>query len=83
MEQKSIKKLLENLAFFWDDLETTFSRSWDDFEGKNLSQIRGLRLTFSTSWRKCEKSVLEGPSIVLLYFPSWSHRFSGPKLIFF
>ena len=41
MEQKSIKKLPENYIFFWHDLETTFSRSWDDFGGKNLPKIRG------------------------------------------
>ena len=68
MEQKSIKKLSENCIFFCHDLETTFSRSWDDFGSKNLSKIRGLRVTFSTSWRKCEKSVLERPSIGFAIF---------------
>ena len=68
MEQKSIKKRPENFTCFWRDLETTFSRSWDDFGGKNLSKIRGLRVTFSTSWRKCEKSVLEGLSIAFAIF---------------
>ena len=43
------KNYLIFFTFFWHDRETTFSRSWDDFERKNLSQIGGLRLTFSTS----------------------------------
>ena len=62
MEQKSIKNLMKNQPDFCNDFESTFSRSWVDFGSKNLSKMRGLRVTFSTLLRICEKCDLEQPS---------------------
>ena len=66
MDPKSNKNLLENRLDFCNDFETTFSRYWVDFGSKNLSKMRGLKVTFSTTLRICEKCDLERPS----------HRFS-------
>ena len=46
MEPKSIKKLITNWFYFTKDFEATFSLSWIDFGRKNLSKMRGLRITF-------------------------------------
>ena len=62
MEPKSIKKLMKNQHDFCSDFESTFFRSWVDFGSKNLSKMRGLRVTFSTLLRICEKCDLEQPS---------------------
>ena len=62
MEPKSIKNLMKNRLDFCNDFESTFSRSWVDFGSKNLSKMRGLRVTFSTLLRICEKCDLEQPS---------------------
>ena len=62
MEPKSKKNLLKNRLDFCNNFETTFSRSWIDFWSKNLSKMRGLRLTFSTLLGICEKCDLEQPS---------------------
>ena len=62
MEQKSNKNLIKNRLDFCNDFETTFSRSWVDFGSNNLSKMRGLRVTFSTSLRICEKYDFEQPS---------------------
>ena len=62
MEPKSMKNLLGNRPDFYIDFETTFSWSWHDFGSKNLSQIRGLRVTFSILLRICEKCDLEQSS---------------------
>ena len=62
MEPKSRKNLIKNQLDFCYDFESTFSRSWVDFGSKNLSKIRGLRATFSTLLRICEKCDLEQSS---------------------
>ena len=62
MEPKSIKNLMKNRLDFCNDFESTFSRSWVDFGAKNLSKMRGLRVTFSTLLRICEKCDFEQPS---------------------
>ena len=62
MEPKSIKNLIKNRLDFRNDFETTFLRSWVDFGSKNLSKMRGLRVTFSTLLRICEKCDFEQPS---------------------
>ena len=68
MEPKSIKNLIKNRLDFCNDFESTFSRSWVDFGSKNLSKMRGLRVTFSTLLRICEKCDFEQPSIVFAIF---------------
>ena len=79
MEPKSIK----NRANFCDDFETTFSRSWVDFRSKNLSKMRGLRVTFSTLLRICEKCDLERPSHhFAICFGFWRVGFRCSKLYF-
>ena len=49
MEPKSIENVMKNNIDFYNDFETTFSRFGDDFGSKNLSEMRGSRVTFSTS----------------------------------
>ena len=62
MEPKSIKNLIKNRVDFCNDFEFLFFRSWVDFGSKNLSKMRGLGVTFSTSLRVCEKCDFEQPS---------------------
>ena len=62
MEPKSIKDLINNRVVFCNDFEFLFFRSWVDFGSKNLSKMRGLGVTFSTSLRVCEKCDFEQPS---------------------
>ena len=62
MEPKSIKNLMKNQPEFCNDFEGTFFRSWVDFGSKNLSKMEGLRVTFSTLLRICEKCDFEQPS---------------------
>ena len=38
--------MIENRLDCGNDFETTFSRYWVDFGSKNLSKMRGLRVTF-------------------------------------
>ena len=71
MEPKSTKKLMKNQPDFCNDFERTFFRSWVDFGSKNVSKMRGLRVTFSTLLRICEKCDLEQPShrvAIFFYF---------------
>ena len=68
MELKSIKNLIKNGMNFESDFETTFSRSWAEVGAKNLSEMRGLRVIFSTSLRRCEKYDFEQPSNVFPMF---------------
>ena len=51
--------LMKNQPDFYNDFESTFSRSWVDFGSKNLSKMKGLRATFSTLLRICEKCDFE------------------------
>ena len=62
MEPKSTKNLMKNQLDFYNEFESTFSRSWADSGSKNLSKMRVLRVTFSTLLRICEKCDLEQPS---------------------
>ena len=62
MESKSIKNLIKNLPDLCNDFESIFSRSWVDFGSNNLSKMRGLRVTFSSLLRTCEKGDFEQPS---------------------
>ena len=62
MEPKSMKNLIKNLLDLCNDFEITFSRSWVGFGSENISKMRGLRVTFSTLLRICEKCDLEQPS---------------------
>ena len=62
MEPKSIENVMKNNIDFYNDFEITFSRFGDDFGSKNLSEMRGSRVTFSTSWRIYEKCDFEQPS---------------------
>ena len=62
MEPKVIKNLIENQLDFCNDFKTIFSRYLVDFGSKNLSKMEGLRVTFSTLLRICEKCDFEQPS---------------------
>ena len=62
MEPKSIKNLMKICFDFCCDFEIVFSRSWIDFGSKNLSKMRGRRVTFSTKLRIYEKCDFEQPS---------------------
>ena len=62
MEPKSIKHLIKNRVDFCNDFEFLFFRSGVDFGSKNLSKMKGLGVTFSTSLRVCEKCDFEQPS---------------------
>ena len=66
MEQKSIRNLIKNRSDFYHDFESTCSRSWNDFDSENLTKIMGIRVTFPTLLRICEKCDLE----------QLSHRFA-------
>ena len=68
MEPKSIKNLMKNRLDFCNDFESTFSRSWVDFGSKNLSKMRGLRVTFSTLLRICERCDFEQHSYCFALF---------------
>ena len=84
MEPKSIKNLMKNRLDFCNDFESTFSRSWVDFGAKNLSKMRGLRVTFSTLLRICEKCDFEQPSYgFALFFDFRRVDFSTLKGVFF
>ena len=62
MGPKSVQNLMKNHIDFYNDFETTFSGFLDDVGSKNLSKMRGRRVTFSTSLRICEKCDFEQPS---------------------
>ena len=68
MEPKWIKNLVKNRIDFCNDFEFLFFPSWVDLGSKNLSQMRGLGVTFSTSLRVCEKCDFEQSLMVLLHF---------------
>ena len=68
MGPKSIKNLIEIRLDFCNDLECPFFRSGIDFGSRNLSKMRDLRVTFSTSLRICEKCDFEQHSNGLAIF---------------
>ena len=75
MEPKLVKNLIKFRVDFCNVFEYPFSRSWIDFGSKNLSKMRGLGVTFSTSLRICEKCDFEQPSYGFAIFFStlgWS-----------
>ena len=80
MGPTSIKNQGKNQIDFHNDLETSFSRFWDDFCSK-----KGHSVTFSTSWQIYEKSDFEqhsnGFSIFFDFgsvdFRLWMVYFSG------
>ena len=83
MEAKSNKKLIKNRFDFCNDFENTFSRSWVVFGSKNLSKMRGLRVTFSTLLRICEKYDFKQPSYgFAIFFDFWRDGFRCSKLYF-
>ena len=57
MELKSIKNLIKNRMNFKSEVCA-----------KNLSEMRGLRVIFSTSLRRCEKYDFEQPSNMFAMF---------------
>ena len=72
MEPKSIKNLIKIRVDFCNDFEFLFFRSWVDLSSKNLSKMRGLGVTFSTSLRVCEKCDFEQPSYgFAIFFDFW------------
>ena len=62
MKLKAIKNLMKICFVFWCDSKVVFSRSWMDFGVKNLSKMRGRRVTLSTRLRIYEKCDFEPPS---------------------
>ena len=62
MDQKSVQNRIKNYIIFHIEFITTFSRYFVDFGSKNLSKMEGLRVTFSTLLRICEKCDFEQPS---------------------
>ena len=83
MEPKSIKNLIKNRLDFCNDFESTFSGSWIDFESKNLSKMRGLRVTFSTLLRIGEKCDFEQPSNGFAIFFDFRRVDFRPEKVYF
>ena len=83
MEPKSIKNLIKNRLDFCKDFGTTFSWCWVDFGSKKLFKMRGLRVTFSTWLRICEKCDFEQPSNgFAIFFDFGSNDFLPQRLYF-
>ena len=84
MEPKSVKNLIKIRLDFCNDFESTFSRSWVGFGSKNLSKMRGLRVTFSSLLRICEKCDFEQTLLwFCCIFRLSEGRFSILKGVFF
>ena len=83
MDAKSLKNLLKNRLDFCNDFESTFSGSWIDFESKNLSKMRGLRVTFSTLLRIGEKCDFEQPSNGFAIFFDFRRVDFRPEKVYF
>ena len=83
MEPKSIKNLMKNRLDFCNDFESTFSGSWVDFCSKNLSKMRGFRVTFLTLLRICEKHDFKQPSIVFAIFFHFGSVDFRPEKVYF
>ena len=80
---KSIKNLIKIRLDFCNDFECPFFRSWVDFGSKNLSKMRGLGVTFSTSLRICEKCDFEQPSYGFAIFFDFRRVDFRPQKVYF
>ena len=78
-----MKNLIKNRMNFKSDFETTFSRYWAEVGVKNLSEMRGLRVIFSTSLRRCEKYDFGQPSYVFLMFFDFEGLDLGAEMVYF
>ena len=78
-----MKNLIKNRMNFKSDFETTFSRSWAEVGAKNLSEMRGLMVIFSTSLRRCEKYDFEQPSNVFPMFFDFEGLDFGAERVYF
>ena len=83
MEPKSIKNLIKNRVDFCNDFECLFFRSWVDFGSKNLSKMRCLGVTFSTSLRVYEKCDFEQPSNGFAMFFDFKRVDFRPQKLYF
>ena len=83
MEPKSHKNLIKIRLDFCNDFECPFFRSWVDFGSKNLSKMKGLGVTFSTSLRVCEKCDFEQPSYGFAIFFDFKRVDFRPQKIYF
>ena len=83
MKPKSVKNLIEIRLDFCNDFECLFFRSWLDFGSKNLSNMRGLGVTFSTSLRICEKCDFEQPSYGFAIFFDFRRVDFRPQKVYF
>ncbi len=78
-----MKNLSKNRMNFKSDFETTFSRSWAEVGAKNLSEMSGLRVIFSTSLRRCEKYDFGQPSYVFHMFFDFEGLDFGAESVYF
>ena len=78
-----MENLIKNRLDFCNGFESTFSRSWVDFDSKNLSKMRGLRVTFSTLLRICEKFDFEQPSHCFAIFFDFGSVDFRPEKVYF
>ena len=83
MEPKSLKNLIKNRVDFCNYFEFLFFRSWVDLGSKNLSKMRGLGFTFSTSLRVCEKCDFEQPSYGFAIFFNFKRVDFPPQNVYF
>ena len=83
MEPKSHKNLIKIRLDFCNDFECPFFRSWVDFGSKNLSKMKGLGVTFSTSLRICEKCDFEQPSYGFAIFFDFRRVDFRPQKVYF
>ena len=83
MGPKSIKSQMKNHIDFYNHVDTTFFWYWDDFGSKNLSKMRGRRVTFSTSLRIYEKYDFEQPSYGFAIFFDFRRVDFRPQKVYF
>ena len=83
MEPKSIINLIKNRIDFCNDFECLFFRSWVDFDSENLSKMKCLGVTFSTSLRVCEKCDFEQHSIGFVIFFDFKRIDFRPQKVYF
>ena len=83
MEPKLVKNLIKFRVDFCNVFKYLFFRSWIDFGSKNLSKMRGLGVTFSTSLRICEKCDFERPSYGFARFFHFRRVDFRPEKIYF
>ena len=83
MEPKLVKNLIKFRVDFCNVFKYLFFRSWVDFGSKNLSKMRGLGVTFSTSLRICEKCDFEQPSYGFAIFFTFRRVDFRPQKLYF